>query len=128
MTVTISLSQFAISILIICTIILIVYLIVTLSKLNTTIKSVNYFIDANRDNIDKSIKSFPDICDNVNCITKSVKEKTDVLDNYLVGSDESAATLDVESLVNGISSIVELVTNVKDYFKGRKKKHFKRKL
>jgi uncharacterized protein YoxC len=102
-----------------------IYLILTLIKLNKTLSSINSLIEGNKKNIDDTMKYLPEISSNVSGITKSFKGKTDMVDQYLTKGDEVAASIDFESLVSGISSIVGLFSEVKGFFSNKKKGLFK---
>lgn len=122
MTVEVDLVKFAVILLIISAIVLIVYLIKVISKLNKTVDDINLLLDSNKDNLNKSINTFPEICDNVNDITKSIKGKTDIVDNYFDRGAEAAAGLDLQSIATSVSSIVDIVSELKYIFSNRSKK------
>lgn len=123
MTVTISLTDLAVGILVICGIVLAVYLIITLIRVNRTLNNINAMLEANRRNVDDTMKSLPAICDNVNSITKSVKEKTDILDQYGARDGEEAAGIDIQGIITGVTAIVDLFSEIKDYFtSGRRRR------
>lgn len=128
MTVEINLVYLGVSVLVICAGILTFYIVNTLNKLNKTLEKINSLVDSNKDNIDRSMKSLPEICSNVSSITKSLKGKADLVDQYISGKEESAAALDIESLISNISSVFELLSSIKEYFSKHKKRRFKRKL
>ena len=126
MTFTINPIDIAITILIIVGIVIGIYLILTLIKFNRTLNSINSLIDSNKKNVDDTIKYLPEIFCNINSITKSFKGKADIVDQYLAKNDEVAASVDFESLVSAISSIVEIFSEVKNFFSNKKKGFFRK--
>ena len=70
MVVEINIAHLAVAILIILAGILVFYIVKALIKMNRTLDKINALVDSNEDDINKSIKSFPEICDNINSITK----------------------------------------------------------
>lgn len=126
MTIQISLTDLALAILIILAIVLGVYIIITLIKLNKTLNSINSMIAENSNHINSSVKNFPEITGNITSITRSVKGKTDILDQYLNKDDETAATMDIQAVLTGVTTIIELVSEIKNRF-GKKNRKFYRK-
>jgi uncharacterized protein YoxC len=112
------------TLLVICAGLITTYLVITLSNLIRTLKNINALLEANRKNIDDTISTLPEICSNINYVTKSVKGKTDMVDNFISHADEAAATTDLENLISSISTVIGLFSELKDLFTKKKKKNF----
>lgn len=74
MVFTISLNNVLIFILFVAGITLLVYLIITVNRINNIIKDVEYIFNKNRSNIDNTISLLPGIASNIQVITEEVKE------------------------------------------------------
>lgn len=122
MSIEITWNGVALTLLIIMTGILVIYIVKTLININKTLTKVNIILDENNKSINDSIKNLPEITSNINEITKSIKDKTDVLDN-IFGTNDTAATsmsFDIEGLISSISSFIGIFSELKDWFRKKK--------
>lgn len=107
------------------------YFTILLYRLGKTVAKINSILDSNKESIDNTMKSVPGIVSNVNDITCSVKKKTDLLDNLFKDKkndeDDSGvqAFSGLETLISSLTSLVELISEVKGFFTKRQKKYFK---
>jgi uncharacterized protein YoxC len=120
--ITFTLSDLGIALLMIAGLVLIVYLIITLVNINKTIKNVNLLIDDNRENINKTVSTVPEICGNVNDITSSVKGKVDAFDGLFESKEEAAASFDIQSVISSVTTAFDVFSQVKDMFSKKKKR------
>lgn len=74
MVVTISLNDILIFVISVVGIALLVYLFVVINNINSILKNVRYIFNKQKDNIDNTITSLPEIGDNIRGITGEVKE------------------------------------------------------
>ena len=125
MNTQITMGQLVITILVIIGGALGVYLVMLAYQLFRTVQKINSILDSNKENIDNTMKSIPGIAENVNAITGSVKQKTELIDSFFGDKDEASGTSGLESLISTIASILEIVNEVKGFFSNKKRKTFK---
>ena len=125
MNTQITMGQLVITILVIIGGALGVYLVMLAYQLFRTVQKINSILDSNKENIDNTMKSIPGIAENVNAITGSVKQKTELIDSFFGDKDEASGTSGLESLISTIASILEIVNEVKSFFSNKKRKTFK---
>jgi uncharacterized protein YoxC len=106
------------------------YIVLILSRVAATIKNVNAMLEANRSNIDATMKSLPGILENVNEISGSVRQKTEMIDNLFSGggsgdaseaSDNSSVISVIQTAISSITSIIEVFNEIKNFFTPKKK-------
>ena len=106
------------------------YLVLILSRVAATIKNVNEMLEANRSNIDATMKSLPGILENVNEISGSVRQKTEMIDNLLSRSgtgedsepsDNSSVISVIQTAISSITSIIEIFNEIKSFFTPKKR-------
>ena len=106
------------------------YIVLILSRVAATIKNVNAMLEANRSNIDATMKSLPGILENVNEISGSVRQKTEMIDNLFSGSgadDDSASSQNgsvisvIQTAISSITSIIEVFNEMKSFFTPKKR-------
>lgn len=119
MTIQITWSDAALTLLVIMVAVLVVYIVKALKNVNKTLEKVNVILDDNKNNINDFVKNLPEITTNINKITKSIKGKTDILTTD--ENDASSSGLDIESLITSATSLIEIISALKDWL-GKKKK------
>lgn len=110
------------------------YLVLLLSRLAATIKNVNAMLEANRPYIDGTMKSLPEILENVNEITGSVRQKTEMLDNFISGGlggdaengGEASLVATLQTAISSITAVIAIFNEIKGFF-APKKRIFKMK-
>ena len=124
MSIEITWNGVALALFIIMAAVLVIYIVKTLININKTLTKVNIMLEDNKKNINDSIKNLPEITSNINEITKSIKGKTDVLDNILGTNDDVASSLsfDIEGLITSITSFIGIFSELKDWFRKKKKR------
>jgi hypothetical protein len=128
MNTQITLGQLIVTILVIIGGTLGIYLVMLVYQLFRTIQKVNLILDTNKENIDNTMKSIPGIVENVNVITGSVKQKTELIDNFFGDKTEASGAAGIsglESIISTIASVVEIISEVKSFFSSKKRKTFK---
>jgi uncharacterized protein YoxC len=128
MNTQITLGQLIITILVIIGGTLGIYLVMLVYQLFRTIQKVNSILDANKENIDNTMKSIPGIVENVNVITGSVKQKTELIDSFFGNKGEASGASGISSLestISVIASVIEIFNEIKNFFTSKKKKTFK---
>ncbi|MBC8060567.1 MAG: hypothetical protein H7Y18_07865 [Clostridiaceae bacterium] len=107
MLVTISFNDVLLFVLSIAGIILLVYLSIAVSNINSILKDVKYIFDKNKNNIDNTILALPGIASNINGITKEIRE----------GMQTIAATAETieKNIAKSSSSIAEKTETAVDY-------------
>lgn len=107
MVVTISFNDVLLFVLSTAGIILLVYLSIAVSNINSILKDVRYIFDKNRKNIDNTIFALPGIASNINGITEEVREGMQTL-------SATAETIE-KSMAKSPSSIGEKTETAVDY-------------
>jgi uncharacterized protein YoxC len=106
------------------------YIILILSRVAATIKNVNAMLEENRSNIDATMKSLPGILENVNEISGSVRQKTEMIDNLLSGagtgeatdaSDSGSVISVIQTAISSITSILEVFNEIRNFFTPKKR-------
>jgi uncharacterized protein YoxC len=131
MNTQITLGQLIITILVIIGGVLGIYLVMLVYQLFRTVQKVNSILDSNKENIDSTMKSIPGIVENVNIITGSVKKKAELIDSFFGDKGEASGVSGVsgisslESILSVVASVIEIFSEVRDFFNSKKRKIFK---
>jgi predicted PurR-regulated permease PerM len=128
MNTQITLGQLIMTILVIIGGVLGVYLAMLVYQLFKAVQKINSILDSNKENIDNTMKSIPGIVENVNVITGSVKQKTELIDSFFGDKAEAPGASGIsslESIISVVSSIIEIFNEARNFFHGKKKKIFK---
>jgi len=89
MVVTISLYDVLLSILCVAGITLLVSLVITVNNINSVLKDVKYLFNKNKNNIDITIASLPEIAFNIKGITGEVKEGVQTITSTAVNIEKN---------------------------------------
>ena len=126
MVVTISLNDALIFLLSVTGIVLLIYLASTLSNINSILKDVKYIVCKNKNNIDSTISSLPEIASNIQGITGEVREgvqtiaaTSETIEKKLANSAGSISDK-AEITVDYVQIISELVKTGINYLSKRK--------
>lgn len=128
MNTTFTVGQVLIALAIILGTIAVGYLIVIFSRIATTVKNINTILDINKENINHTMNSLPGIIENVNEITGSIKQKTEIIDGFFSekeGEESSSVLSSLETIISSITSILEIFSEIKGFFGNKKKRIFK---
>lgn len=126
MAVTISLNDALIFLLSVTGIVLLVYLASTLSNINSILKDVKYIVSKNKNNIDSTISSLPEIASNIQGITGEVREgvqtiaATSVTIEKKLANSSGSISDKAEITVDYVQIISELVKTGINYLSKRK--------
>ena len=126
MVFSISLNEVLIFLFCVAGISLLVYLCIAASNINGILRDVKYLFDKNKDNIDNTISSLPDIADNIKSITGEVREGVQVvaataesIEKNIANSSRSIAGK-TEIAVDYVRVLSEVIKTGLSYLKKRK--------
>ena len=107
MVVTISLYDVLLSILCVAGITLLVSLVITVNNINSVLKDVKYLFNKNKNNIDITIASLPEIAVNIKGITGEVKDGVTTI---------TSTAVNIEKNIDKSSGIIsEKINSALDY-------------
>jgi len=107
MVVTISLYDVLLSILCVAGITLLVSLVITVNNINSVLKDVKYLFNKNKNNIDLTIASLPEIAVNIKGITGEVKDGVTTI---------TSTAVNIEKNIDKSSGIIsEKINSALDY-------------
>jgi len=107
MVVTISLYDVLLSILCVAGITLLVSLVITVNNINSVLKDVKYLFNKNKNNIDITIASLPEIAFNIKGITGEVKDGVTTI---------TSTAVNIEKNIDKSSGIIsEKINSALDY-------------
>lgn len=105
-----------------------VYLVMLVYQLFKAVQRINSILESNKENIDNTLKEIPGIVENVNVITGSVKQKTEIIDSFFGDKPETtgnSGTAGLEAIISTVTSILDIVSEIKSFFGRKKRKIFK---
>lgn len=119
-TITITLSDLGLMLLWAALLVLIVYLILVLKKVNDTLKEVKEIIASNKENIEYTLNEMPSIAKNIDSITgevsHDVKAVRETIDTITEKSGAAAKNLtDTDSIITGITAIIQFGVFLKNF-------------
>jgi len=122
MVFTISLNDILIFMLFLTGIILLVYLIFIVNNINKILKDVAYIFNKNKNNIDNTISSLPEIASNVKGITEEVKEgvQTITFSAEAIGKTSGIVSEKTEIVLDYVQILSELIKAGMSYLSKRK--------
>jgi uncharacterized protein YoxC len=117
MAVTISLNDVLTFILLVAGITLLVYLVITLSNINSVLKDFKITFRKNKDNIDNTISSLPGIASNISAITGELQEgvQTIAATAEIIEKDKTEIAIDYVQILS------EIIRSGINYLAKRKK-------
>lgn len=119
-TITITLNDLGLMLLWAALLVLIVYLILVLKKVNDTLKEVKEIIADNKENIEYTLNEMPSIAKNIDSITgevsHDVKAVRETIDTITEKSGAAAKNLtDTDSVITGITAIIQFGVFLKNF-------------
>ena len=119
-SITITLSDLGLMLLWSALLVLIVYLILVLKKVNDTLKEFKEILATNKENIEYTLNEMPSIAKNIDSITgevsHDVKAVRDTIDTITEKSGAAAKSLtDTDSIITGITAIIQFGVFLKNF-------------
>lgn len=118
--ITISLSDLGLMLLWAALLVLIVYLVLVLKKVNDALKEVREILANNKENIEYTLNEMPSIAKNIDAITGEVSHDVqavrETIDTITEKSGSAAKSLtDTDSIITGITAIIQMSMFLKNF-------------